>query len=120
MTLLHPGQHNETADVLEPRVDPEGSIADALDEIVFPVPWNQSVLDVWRARMDALHVRNLAAAFPQASNQLLARLTAGVPGRSRCRSFRGTQMFPNLDVQRAATTLRTEHCVVQALQLRVV
>ncbi len=54
-------QHDQSAGALHQRSYCTG-IAFALDQVAFPVPGELAVLDLWRAHMDAQHVRDLAPA----------------------------------------------------------
>ena len=79
-------QHEQSAGALDQSAHGTG-IALALDEVAFPVARKLSVLGLWRAHMDAEHVRNLptpvlafaawrsfVAGLVQVGNQFLAQL----------------------------------------------
>ena len=83
-------QDKQAARALDQRTHRAG-VARALDEVTLPVPGKHSILDLWRARMDAHHVRNqtapvltLASRHPlvvgvtKAVNQVAAQLPHGL------------------------------------------
>src|SRR5450830_547488 len=59
-SVVHPGQHHETRGALDQRAH-RRAVAFTLDQVAFPVPGDDVVLDFWRADMDALHVLYLTA-----------------------------------------------------------
>ena len=58
--VSHLGQQHQPARALDQHAH-RGLVACALDEIAFPVPWHDTVIDLRRAHVDADHVGDLAA-----------------------------------------------------------
>src|SRR5471032_318723 len=58
--IVHLGQHHEAGRTLDQGAH-RGAIAFALDQVTFQVPGDQTVFNLWRAYVNALHVLDLTA-----------------------------------------------------------